>query len=148
MKIESPVLGTVEVAEDKLIEFPAGLSGFEHLRRFALLHDEESNAQGLYYLLPVEAPELLFSVTDPANIAVNYEIRLSDEESASIGLADPAKTATLVILRRREEGEEAEPESAGLLANIMAPLVVDLEARKGLQKVLSRVDCQVTLRSL
>lgn len=146
MKIESPVLGTVEIAEDKLIEFPAGLSGFEHLRSFALLHDEESSTQGLYFLLPVEAPELLFSVTDPANIAVNYEVSLTDEETALISLDDPSKIATLVILRR--DAANAAPESAGLMANIMAPLVVHLEARKGLQKVLSRVDCQVTLRSL
>lgn len=29
MKIESPVLGSVEIADDKLLEFPAGLAGFE-----------------------------------------------------------------------------------------------------------------------
>lgn len=146
MNIDSPVLGRIEVSDDKIIDFPAGLPGFEHLHRFALLHDEDNEARELFLLLAVDAPEVLFSVTDPANVAVHYELRLTDEESAEIGLDDPAQAAVLVILRR-EEGEGA-PETAGLRANFMAPLIVNLETRRGLQKIMSRVDCEVTLRSL
>lgn len=146
MNIDSPVLGRIEVSDDKIIDFPAGLPGFEHLQRFALLHDEDDEARELFLLLAVDAPEVLFSVTDPANVAVHYELRLTDEESAEIGLDDPAQAAVLVILRR-EDGEGA-PETAGLRANFMAPLVVNLETRRGLQKIMSRVDCEVTLRSL
>lgn len=146
MNIDSPVLGRIEVSDDKIIDFPAGLPGFEHLQRFALLHDEDDEARELFLLLAVDAPEVLFSVTDPANVAVHYELRLTDEESAEIGLDDPAQAAVLVILRR-EDGDGA-PETAGLRANFMAPLVVNLETRRGLQKIMSRVDCEVTLRSL
>lgn len=146
MKIESPVLGTVEVADDKIIEFPGGLSGFEQLRRFALLHDEDDAARELFLLLSVDSPDVLFSVTDPANVAVHYELRLTDEESADIGLDDPTQAAVLVILRR--DDSDGAPESAGLRANFMAPLIVNLDTRRGLQKVMSRVDCEVTLRSL
>lgn len=146
MNIDSPVLGRIEVSDDKIIDFPAGLPGFEHLQRFALLHDEDDEARELFLLLAVDAPEVLFSVTDPANVAVHYELRLTDEESAEIGLDDPSQAAVLVILRR-EDGEGA-PETAGLRANFMAPLIVNLETRRGLQKIMSRVDCEVTLRSL
>lgn len=146
MNIDSPVLGRIEVSDDKIIDFPAGLPGFEHLQRFALLHDEDDEARELFLLLAVDAPEVLFSVTDPANVAVHYELRLTDEESAEIGLDDPAQAAVLVILRR-EDGDGA-PETACLRANFMAPLVVNLETRRGLQKIMSRVDCEVTLRSL
>jgi flagellar assembly factor FliW len=146
MIIESPVLGTVEVANEKLIEFSSGLSGFEHLRRFALLHDEEDETRELFLLLSVDSPDVLFSATDPANVAVHYELRLTDEESADIGLNDPAQAAVLVILRR--DDSEGAPESAGLRANFMAPIIINLETRRGLQKVMSRVDCEVTLRSL
>lgn len=146
MKIESSVLGTVEVADEKIIDFPGGLSGFEHLHRFALVHDEDDAARELFLLLSVDSPDVLFSVTDPANVAVHYELRLTDEESAEIGLDDPAQAAVLVILRR--DDSEGAPESAGLRANFMAPLIVNLDTRRGLQKVMSRVDCEVTLRSL
>lgn len=147
MKIESPVLGTVDIADEKLIDFPAGLSGFEGLRRFALLHDEDAGTGELFLLLAVDAPDLMFSVTNPANIAVHYELRLTDEESETIGLDDPSQAAVLVILRRGDADGDA-PDSAGLRANFMAPLIVNLETRRGLQKIMSRVDCEVTLRSL
>lgn len=147
MKIESPVLGSVDVAEEKIIEFPSGLSGFDGLHRFALLHEEDDAARELFLLLSIDSPDVLFSVTDPANVAVHYELRLSDEESAEIGLDDPAQAAVLVILRRDDDDGKA-PESAGLRANFMAPLIVNMESRLGLQKVMSRVDCEVTLRSL
>ncbi|AUN93558.1 flagellar assembly protein FliW [Pseudazoarcus pumilus] len=147
MKIESPVLGTLEIAEDKLIEFPNGLSGFEDLRRFALLHDEEAGTPGLHLLLAVDSPDLVFSVTEPANISVHYELSLTDEESAAIGLDDPSGAIVLVILRRTEADPD-KPETAGLMANYMAPLVLNLATRRGLQKVMTRVDCEVTLRSV
>jgi len=146
MKIDSPALGLIEVEDGKIIDFPGGLSGFEHLRRFALLHDEDDAERALFLLLSVDDPEVLFSVTDPVRIAVHYELRLSDEESATIGLQDPAQAVVLVILRRGE-GEDA-PDSAGLRANFMAPVIINLATRRGLQKVMSRVDCEVTLRSL
>lgn len=146
MKIESAVLGEVEVADDKVIEFPHGLSGFEGLHRFALVHDEDDKARELFLLLSADSPEVLFSVTDPSNVAVHYELRLTDDESAMIGLEDPSQAAVLVILRRDEA--EGAPQSAGLRANFMAPLIINLDTRRGLQKVMSRVDCEVTLRSL
>ena len=146
MKIENPQLGSVEVADDKIIEFPGGLSGFESLRRFALVHDEGDSARELFLLLSVDSPDVLFSVTDPGNMGVQYELQLTDDESACIGLDDPAQAAVLVILRR--DVSEGAPESAGLRANFMAPLVLNLDTRRGLQKVMSRVDCEVTLRSL
>ncbi|HLW05563.1 MAG TPA: flagellar assembly protein FliW [Azoarcus sp.] len=145
MKIESPLLGSVEVADDKLLEFPAGLAGFEELRRFALLHDEEGTTEGLYYLLSIDRPEVLFTATEPSNLSVNYEFALSEAESAMLDLGDLAQAALLVILRR-EDAEEL-PDSAGLRANFMAPLVINMDVRRGLQKVLSRVDCAVTLRA-
>lgn len=146
MKIESPVLGSVEVADDKLLEFPAGLAGFEDLRRFALLHDEEGATEGLYYLLAVDMPDLLFTATELTKLSVNYAFELSDEESAVLDLSDLAQAALLVILRRGDA--EDLPDSAGLRANFMAPLVINMETRRGLQKVLSRVDCEVTLRAV
>lgn len=146
MIIDSPVLGTVEAADDKIIEFPSGLTGFENLKRFALLHDEGEAASDLFMLLSVDSPDVLFSVTDPSRVSVHYELQLTDEESAEIQLDDPAHVATLVILRR--DDSEGVPEGAGLRANFMAPLIVNLASRRGLQKVLSRVDCEVTLRSV
>jgi len=145
MKIESLVFGTVEVSEDKVIEFPAGLPGFEDCKRFALVHEDGASA-GILLLQSVDNPEVMFSITGPDNLGVNYEFNLSDEEVATLKLANPGDAMVAVIVRK-EEGDDTTPASTGLRANFMAPLVINVSARRGLQKVINKLGCDVTLRA-
>lgn len=144
MKIESPLFGSFEVAEDKLIEFPAGLPGFENCRRFTLVH-EEGGSQRLFQLQCVEDPGLAFSLADPRDLGVNYEFPLDDEEVAQLALGSPLDAWVTLIVRREGVGEGT-PANAGLRANFMAPVVINVAARRGLQKVLNRIGFDVTLR--
>jgi len=144
MKIDSPVLGTVQVAQDKIITFPAGLPGFEDCRQFVFVH-EENGSNLLFMLQSVERPEVVFSVTGPESLGVNYEFSISEDEIALLQLRAPEEAVVAVILRK-ETGENS-PASAGLRANFMAPLLINVVARIGLQKVLSNLECQVTLRA-
>lgn len=145
MKIESPVLGTIEVADDKIIAFPRGLSGFEGSTRFALLHDEESDS-GLFLLQSADDPEVVFSVTNPVALGIHYEFELDSEESQLLQLERPEQAVVLVILRKKDE-ELDSPATAGMTANFMAPLVLNVESRYGLQKVIPRLGCEITLRA-
>lgn len=146
MKIESPELGMVDVAEDKIIDFPAGLPGFEQCRRFVLLHDE-GGAVGLYMLQSVDEPGVVFSVTGPEQLGIKYEFSLSDDEVAALGLASPSDALVAVIVRKDERADPS-PVSVGMRANFMAPLVINAETRRGLQKVIDRFGCEITLRAL
>ena len=147
MKIKSPDFGTVEVADDRIIEFPAGLPGFEQCRRFALVH-EEGREPEVFLLQSADDPEVAFSVTAPGRLGVNLEFDLPDDDLAlvkldSIGKADDV---AVVIIIRSQKAEEAGPAGAGLSANFMAPLVINTRARLGMQKVISRLGCEITLR--
>ena len=147
MKIKSPEFGTVEVADDRIIEFPAGLPGFEQCQRFALVHEEGREAE-VFLLQSVDDPEVAFSVTAPGRLGVNLEFDLTDDDLAlvkldSIGKADDV---AIVIIIRSQKAEEAGPAGAGLSANFMAPLVINTRARLGMQKVISRLGCEITLR--
>lgn len=144
MKIESPVFGQVEVAEDKLIEFPLGLPGFEDCRRFILAH-EEGNQSGVFILQSVDDSSVAFSVTGPEQLGIKYEFILSNEEIAVLGLLS-AQDAQVAIIVRRGDVAEA-PASAGLQANFMAPLVINPQTRKGLQKVINKLGCEIILRA-
>ena len=145
MKIESLVFGTVDVAEDKVIEFPAGLPGFEQCTRFALTHEEGATAP-LLLLQSLDRPEAVFSITGPDSLGVNYEFSLTDEETALLQLKDPADAFVAVIVRKAE-GDAKDPATAGLRANFMAPLVINVAARRGLQKLINKLGCDVTLRA-
>lgn len=147
MKIKSPEFGTVEVADDRIIEFPAGLPGFEQCHRFALVHEEGGEAE-VFLLQSADDPEVAFSVTAPARLGVNLEFALSDDDMALLKLdkADRADDVAVVIIIRSQKAAEAGPAGAGLSANFMAPLVINTRARVGMQKVISRLGCEITLR--
>ncbi|QDF95631.1 flagellar biosynthesis protein FliW [Azoarcus sp. DD4] len=143
MKIESPVFGSAEVSDDKVIEFPAGLPGFDHCKRFVLVHEEGGDAS-VFLLQSADDADVAFSVTGPEQLGVNYEFALTDEEVATLKLARPEEALVAVIVRK--DGELGSPASTGLRANFMAPLVINVEARRGLQKVINRLGCDIVLR--
>ncbi len=146
MKIESALFGSFEVNEDKMIEFPAGLPGFEACKRFALVHEDGTDAS-VVLLQSAEDPEVAFTLADPASFGIHYEFILSDEEQALLGLSAAEQALVAVIVRKDEGGEGGSPASAGLRANFMAPVVINVQARLGLQKVISKMECDVTMRA-
>jgi flagellar assembly factor FliW len=145
MHIHSVLFGPFEVDEDKLIEFPAGLPGFESSTRYTLVR-EEGATHGVLQLQSVDDPALAFALADSRDLGVNYEFELSDPEVAALALTDPLDAWVGVIVRRDEIGGGT-PANAGLRANFMAPLVINLAARRGLQKIISRLGCDITLRA-
>lgn len=139
MKIDSPRFGALEVESAKIIEFPRGLPGFEACRRFTLFHPEGEEPK--YFILQsLDDDTVAFHVTDPARFGFNYEISFSDEESSLLGLTDPATVAVVVMLTKPENDEP-------LRANLNAPLLINLAARRGLQHVFANLNYQVTLKS-
>ncbi|MCL1825970.1 MAG: flagellar assembly protein FliW [Betaproteobacteria bacterium] len=141
MKIENPVLGAVEVSDDKVIEFPAGLPGFGNLRRFALLHEEGGEGK-IFLLQSVDDASVMFSLSGPEQLGITYEFPLSDEEEKALRLSRPEDAVVAVIIRK---GDEA-PTSAGLRANFMAPVIINIRQQRGLQKVIDKGSCDIILR--
>lgn len=140
MNIDAPTAAVLDVAPERVIEFPVGLAGFESLRRYTLFHPEASTGgQPRYFILQsLDDPTVSFSIADPALFGFNYEITLPDAECATIDLTDPAEAAVVVILVK-DEGQ--------MRANLQAPLVLNLRARRGIQHVFARLNYQVTLKS-
>ncbi len=142
MKIDSPRLGAIEVSEDKLVRFPLGLPGFEDCKHFALLHPDAQQPR-VFYLQSTERPEIAFSIAGPDQFGLHYEFSLDDEELALIGLSRTEDAAVMVILHRNE----GQGTDAPIRAVITAPLIINFETRLGLQKTMSNVGCDITLRA-
>jgi len=139
MKIENTRFGTLEVEPSKVIEFPRGLPGFENCHRFSLFHPEGEDPK--YFILQsLDDAAVAFNLADPARFGFSYEIALSDDEAAEIGLTDPASVVVAVMLSKPED-------TMPLSANLNAPLILNLAARRGVQHVFARLDYAVTLKS-
>lgn len=129
MKIESPRFGTLEIEPSKIIDFPNGLPGFEDCRRFTLFHPEGEDPK--YFILQsLDDPSVAFYLADPARFGFSYEISLSDDEINTIQLVDPAQMAVAVILTKADDGGPVN-------ANLNAPLVLNLAAKRGIQHVFA-----------
>jgi flagellar assembly factor FliW len=142
MNIDTPNSGSLEVAPDRIIEFPQGLAGFEEYRRYTLFHPEaEDGAAPRYFILQsLDDPAIAFNITDPALFGFSYEIELTDEESALLALNDPGEAAVVVILLK-------DGASGKIRANLKAPLILNVNARRGIQHMFSGLNYQLALKS-
>lgn len=134
--INSTRYGLIEVAEDKVIEFAAGLPGFEGLTRFALLHPEDDEPK--YFILhSLEDADVSFTITDPATFGFSYEIMLDDNINALLQQPDTPEAvvdnAVLVILAKEDD-------NGPLRANLKGPLILNLKTRRGVQHTFTRLD--------
>lgn len=139
MNIDTPHSGSIEVAPDRIIEFPNGLAGFEQFRRYSLFHPEtEEGAPPRFFILEsLDDPAVAFNIADPALFGFTYEINLPDDEAAALDLSDPAEAAVVVILVK--DGDSVR-------ANLKAPLILNVRARRGIQHVFAGLDYQVALK--
>ena len=143
MKINSTVFGTQEINPDEMLTFPQGIPGFEHCTRFKLFH-EEKETPVVHWLQSVDAPDVIFSVIDPARFGLNYEIALSDAEAAMLQAENASDIAVLLIAYKPQADAAS---GASINANINGPIVLNIRTRIGMQKVLLGLEGGVTLKN-
>jgi len=145
MKIESTSLGTQLDDSEAHIVFPRGIPGFEQDRRFQLFQQHAGDVVG--YLQSVDDPDITFSVFAPESLNIFYEFILSDEEQALLKL-ERAEDAVLLLMAYRQTTEEnIEAQGSRVNASFMAPLVINIESRLGLQKLLYRAERRITIKA-
>jgi flagellar assembly factor FliW len=147
MKIESPRFGTLVVEPSRIIDFPRGLIGFEDCKRFSLFHPE-GDQPDYFILQSLDDAALAFHIADPAQFGFGHEIVLSDDEAADLALSDSDRrvansaanpVAHLVVVVMLSKEGPGQP----VRANLNAPLIINLDTRRGLQHVFARLDYNV-----
>jgi flagellar assembly factor FliW len=128
MRFESPRWGVIEVEDDKVITFESGLPGFPDCTQFIVMdHDRETP---LKWLQCVERPEVAFLIVEPEQVLASYEVEVPESVLGLLQLEDPERAddiAVFVILNVEEKM---------LTANLRAPVVVNVQARRAYQLIL------------
>jgi flagellar assembly factor FliW len=129
--VETKYFATLSYAEDSVFDFPDGLPAFENETRFVLIEVPESAP--LVFFQSVTRADLCF-VALPILIAdQHYQLAIAPEDLEHL-LLDP----------RRQPALGAEVTVLALLclqakfvatANLMAPIVLNLKTRRGLQAI-------------
>ncbi len=125
IRLDNTRFGQIAVNESAEIRFPRGLIGFSSETRFILLERERGP---IAYLQSLNNPGIALPVVDAAHLVPDYPAETSSELAHAAGL-EPDDLLILVILA-------ISPEDGSLRANLLAPLVIDSNARTGSQILL------------
>ena len=98
MKITTKLFGEIEAAEDKIIEFSAGIIGFPKMQHFLLIHDIENEKSRISWLQSVEEPEFAMPVIDPLVLMEDYDPLVEDEMLSALGDLDSSDMLVLVTV--------------------------------------------------
>lgn len=124
MRIHTSRFGRIEVAEESVISFPAGVLGFAECRRWVLVDDARNDA--VAWLQSLDRPLLAFALVNPRRFVPDYRARVSRQELSRLGFGDLARLEVLVIVGGRRDS---------MTLNLKAPIVLDPERRLGCQMV-------------
>lgn len=113
-QIHSTRFGTVDVNPDSVLEFPDGLIGLGG-SRYVLVAPEPDSV--FLWLHSVDDPALALPVTRPWNFFPDYEVSLSDAETAALDLVEDEEPDVWVTVRATDELE-------AFTANLRAPILV------------------------
>ena len=127
MNVATKAYGLIEVDERQKIVFPQGLFGFENLKDYILLDAER---QPFYWLQSIDAEEVAFVLVNPFLFRPDFEVNISNEELAEIGIHFPEKALILSIVT-------IPPDGSPMTANLQGPLIINRDTRTGKQAVLS-----------
>ncbi|MEM6314238.1 MAG: flagellar assembly protein FliW [Planctomycetota bacterium] len=129
MDISTNRFGVIEIDDDLILEFPAGLLGFTDAKRFALIHPSDDSS--LLWLQCIDDANLAFVVADPCDFVSDYAVPTRPEMASELGLEPDALDhdwQALVICNRSE---------GWLTGNLLGPLMIHVESRRGVQMVLT-----------
>ncbi len=123
--------GLIEYSDEAVLEFPAGLPGFEREDRFLAL--EQPGIKPVVFLQSLKRPELCF-ITLPAQVVdPDYVLSVAPEDLRVLALADD---------RQPEIGREvlcltivSVAEDQQTTVNLLAPIVINLKTRCAVQAI-------------
>lgn len=135
MKLVTDHLGEIEYQEQDVILFDDAIPGFEELHKYIIVPTGDLEFP-FNYLQSVEESDLAFIVTDPFLFVENYDFELSNHDAEKLDIkteSDADKLIVYTIVSIPDEVEET-------TTNIVAPILINMDTKKGIQIVLEEYD--------
>ena len=129
MRVHTSRFGDVEVNDEEILSFPAGIIGFPTMTRYTIWeHDGEAPFR---WLQSLDDGDLAFIVMDPTLVKPDYRIAIAPRDIAELGEGEGAKLIVLLILTVPSQ------DPGRITANLRGPVVINLSTKLGKQFVLS-----------
>jgi len=128
MRLNTKHFGEMEADEDKLIVFNEGIPGFETLRRFLLIAEDEEEDGFFYWLQSVEEPQTAFLLIDMIRFKPDYDPRVEATQVESLESVNPEDFVIYNIAVMPEDVKQ-------MTINLRAPIVINPAAQLGKQVI-------------
>lgn len=128
MKLLTKHFGEIELSEDKLITFEEGIFGFESLKKFVLLYDNDVEENPFCWLQSAEDVEVALPLIKPMTWFLDYNPEVPNEAVGSIGelKAEDLDVYTVVVIPS---------DITQMTTNLKAPILVNIKTHKAIQAI-------------
>ncbi len=134
MLIKTKCFGTVEIDDDKIIEFESGILGFEQYKRYALIFDNSAEeAPVISWLQSVDEVSLALPIVNPFVVKEDYDPVVEDEILNKLGEFNEESLAVFVVLTVPND-------ITRITANLRAPIIMNSDTKKGCQIITENQD--------
>ena len=128
MKIKTTNFGEIEINEDKIINFPEGLPGFEKEKEFfIILNKDEDNP--FHWLQSLNSPELSFVIINPFEIFGDYDILLPDTAKSKLKIDSGEDVIIYTIVVMPEDITKT-------TTNLLGPIIINTKEKLAKQVIL------------
>lgn len=117
-KLDTVQFGEIEIESKHIFNFPYGMLGFEDLREFILISDEETAP--FRWLISIDNPEIGFPVLSPWHVDLTYNPGRDFNMD---------KEVIFVVITLEDENGQ-------MSANMKAPVILDVVEQNGRQVIL------------
>jgi len=127
MIIETARFGQIEVDENNIIKFDAGLLAFEDLTRFILCDIGET--PNFKWLQSIDNPQVAFLLVDPFVIKQDYYVDLNDELVEKLEVLAPEDVIIYTTVTIPKSGLK------DATTNLVGPLVINWKNKQARQVI-------------
>ena len=137
MKVNTREIGEIDIEEEKILTFPAGIIGFPELTQFTLIHDEEKGTgAGIRWLQSLQETGFAMPVMDPLVVKPDYNPEVNDELLEPAGNITAENMLVLVTV--------SVPTDVKLMTvNLRGPIIINADEKKACQIIVDGDDYAV-----
>ena len=132
--VTSTRFGTLDVPDDRAIDFGPGLLGFPEGHHYVLVEIEDD--EDYFWIQCVELEDVAFLCIRPWDFFPEYELDVPDDVQEQIGLHDPVDSEVFLLLTTHHEGEEL----IDITANLLGPIILNSSTLEARQVVLNTTE--------
>ncbi len=129
MLVKTRHFGEISVDDQKIITFDNGLIGFEYLKKFTLIYNNESEtSENINWLQSLDEPMVAFPIISPFYIMTDYNPVVEDEILEKMGELTEDNTAVFLTLT-------VPSDITKMTTNLKAPIIINVDTKKGCQVI-------------